>query len=132
MGYAWTEFEGKRASDLRSAILEKRSIPCGTPVPVDRAVIWSIRVVFRGMRMIFRSLLGRLPPDPDDPLVTSLLRVPGQKRIAGIIGAMIYLFPPVPYLASIASNTWLNRRAKKLLDSISETLEKIGPATPQR
>jgi hypothetical protein len=78
------------------------------------------------MGLILRSLLGRLKPDPTDPLVTTVLKVPGQKRVAGILGAMIYLFPPIPYLACIASNRWLNRRANKLLDNISETLDKIS------
>jgi predicted metal-dependent phosphoesterase TrpH len=130
MGYAWTEFDGENADDLRTAILEKRTIQCGVPVPVDKAVFWSIRVVFRGFKMILRSLFGILKPNPEDPLVTTVLRVPKQKRIAGIVGAMIYLFPPIPYLACIASNTWLNRKAKKLLDNISETLEKIEPSPP--
>ncbi|MCL2143838.1 MAG: PHP domain-containing protein [Methanomassiliicoccaceae archaeon] len=128
LGYAWTEFEGDGTNDLRRAIEEKRTIPCGIPVPVDRAVFWSIRVVLGGMKMILLSLFGRLKPDPKDPLVTSVLKLSGQKKVAGIVGGMIYLIPPVPYLACIASNTWLNRRAKRLLDHISETLEKIGPA----
>jgi len=127
MGYAWTEFDGNDANDLRSAILEKRTIPCGIPTPVDKAVMWSIKVVMRGLRMILKSLFGRLKPNENDPLVTSVLRVPGHKKIAGIVGAMIYLLPPVPFLACIASNTWLNRKAKKLLNDISYTLEKIGP-----
>jgi predicted metal-dependent phosphoesterase TrpH len=129
LGYAWTEFDGKGEDGLRAAIREKRTIPCGTPVPVDRAVVWSISVVFKGLKMMLRSMVGRLEADPTDPLVTSILKVPKQKRMAGVIGAMIYLFPPVPYLACIASNTWLNRRAKKLLDTISDTLEKIDPTT---
>jgi len=126
-GYAWTEFEGKDADDLRKAILEKTTVPCGTPVPVDRAVIWSMKVVYKALRMMLKAMLGRLKPDPDDPLVTSVLKVPGHKRVAGVVGAMIFLFPPIPFLASVASNQWLNRRANKLLDQISETLKKIGP-----
>ncbi|MCL1905112.1 MAG: PHP domain-containing protein [Methanomassiliicoccaceae archaeon] len=126
-GYSWTEFDGNCEEDLRTAILEKRTRPCGAPVPVDRAVVWSMSVVWNGFKMIMRSLFGRLKPDPNNPLVSSVLRISTQKKIAGILGAMIYLFPPIPYLACIASNTWLNRRSKKLLDHISETLEKIGP-----
>jgi predicted metal-dependent phosphoesterase TrpH len=125
-GCAWTEFDGDDPNDLRTAILEKRTVPCGKPVPVDKAVIWSMKVVLKGMGLIIRSLLGRLRPDPTDPLVTTVLKVPKQKRIVGILGAMIYLFPPIPYLACIASNRWLNRRANKLLDNISETLNKIS------
>jgi predicted metal-dependent phosphoesterase TrpH len=125
-GYAWTEFDGNNADDLRAAILEKKTVQCGKPVPVDKAVVWSMRVVLKGMGLILRSLFGRLKPDPTDPLVTTVLKVPGQKRVAGILGAMIYLFPPVPYLACIMSNRWLNRRANKLLDNISDTLNKIS------
>ncbi|MDR0334654.1 MAG: PHP domain-containing protein [Methanomassiliicoccaceae archaeon] len=126
-GYAWTEFEGNDANDLRKAILAQTTMPCGTPVPIDRAVVWSMKVVYKGFKMMLKAMFGRLRPDPDDPLVTSILRVPGHKRVAGILGAMIFLFPPIPFLASAASNTWLNRRATVLLDHISETLEKIGP-----
>jgi len=131
MGYAWTEFEGKGSDDLRKAILEKRTISCGIPVPVDKAVFWSISVVFKASKMILRSMFGRLKPDPKDPLVTSVLRVPGQKKFVALVGAFIYLLPPIPYIACIASNTWLNRRASVFLDHISETLDKIGPTRPQ-
>jgi len=130
MGYAWTEFEGSGQDDLRNAIIEKRTISCGSPVPVDKAVFWSISVVFKASKMIFRSMLGLLKPDPNDPLVTSVLKIPGQKKFAALIGAFIYLLPPIPYIASIATNTWLNRRANKFLDSISETLDKLGPTRP--
>jgi hypothetical protein len=108
--------------------VRRKTVPCGKPVPVDKAVFWSIRVVQKAMRMIIRSLFGRLKPDPNDPLVTSVLKVPGHKRIAGVFGAMVYLFPPIPFIASIISNRWLNRRATVLLDHISETLDKIGTA----
>jgi len=131
MGYSWTEFDGDSSDDLRKAILEKSTVSCGKPVPVDKAVFWSISVVFRASKMIFRSMFGRLKPDPNDPLVTSVLKVPGQKKFAALIGAFIYLLPPVPYIACIASNTWLNRRANKFLDSISETLDKLGPTRSQ-
>jgi len=130
MGFAWTEFEGKGAEGLRSAILEKRTFPCGQPCPVDKWVAWSITVVFKTLKMIVRSMFGLIRPDPNDPLITSVLNLSGHKKLPAMISAMIYLFPPVPYLACIASNTWLNRRAKKLLDHISETLEKIGPSQP--
>jgi len=126
MGYAWTEFEGNGEDALRTAILEKRTAAKGIPCPVDKWVGWSITVVFKALKMILRSMFGLLKPNPDDPLVTSVLNISGQKKLPAVISAMIYLFPPVPYLACIASNTWLNRRSKKLLDSISETLEKIG------
>jgi hypothetical protein len=59
-----------------------------------------------------------------------VLKIPGQKKFAALIGAFIYLLPPIPYIASIATNTWLNRRANKFLDSISETLDKLGPTRP--
>ncbi|MCL2786629.1 MAG: PHP domain-containing protein [Methanomassiliicoccaceae archaeon] len=127
MGYAWTEFDDDGSKDLRSAILEKRTTPEGIPCPVDKWVAWSITVVFKAFKMILKSMFGLLKPVPDDPLVTSVLNISGHKKFPAIISAMIYLFPPVPYLACIASNTWLNRRAKKLLDRFSETLEKIAP-----
>jgi len=130
-GYAWTEFEGNNSDDLRKAILERRTVPRGRPVPVDRAVIWSMKVVYKAMRLMLKAMFGRLKPDPDDPLVTSVLKVPGHKRVVGVVGAMIFLFPPIPYLASVASNTWLNRRATFLLDHISETLDKIGSNRPK-
>ncbi|MCL2712259.1 MAG: PHP domain-containing protein [Methanomassiliicoccaceae archaeon] len=126
IGYVYTEFDGRDENDLRTAIIEKRTVPQGIPVPVDKAVFWSIRVVQKAMRMIVRSLFGLLRPDPNDPLVTSVLKVPVYKRIASVFGAMVYLFPPVPFIASVISNRWLNRRANVLLDHISESLDKIG------
>ena len=131
MGYTWTEFEGNDSDDLRTAILEKRTVECGTPVPVDKAVFWSISVVYKASRMISKSMLGLLKPDPDDPLITSVLDVSGHKKFPALLCAIIYLTPPIPFLACIASNTWLNRRARKFLDNISETLNKIGPNRPR-
>ncbi|MCL2607913.1 MAG: PHP domain-containing protein [Methanomassiliicoccaceae archaeon] len=126
MGYTWTEFDGENADDLKTAIIEKRTVSCGKPVPIDKAVFWSMSVVIKGLKMILGSFFRPLNQDTIDPLEKSILKVPGQKKIAGIVGAMIYLFPPVPYLACLASHTWLNRKAKSLINRISETLEKIG------
>ena len=125
MGYAWTEFEGDNAESLRKAILEKRTVPCGNPCPADRWVAWSMISVFKALKMIVRSMFGLLKPDPNDPLVTAILNISGHKKLPSVLGAIIYLFPPVPYLAYIASNEWLKKRARRLRNRLSETLEKI-------
>lgn len=124
-GFAWTEFEGESAEDLRNSILNRTTKACGRPVPVGAAAVWMMTVVYKGFTLLLRSLAGRLRPDPDDPFIEITERVAGQKKLAGVVGAMIYLFPPIPFLASIATNVWMDRKAKKLLLTMQDRLDAL-------
>lgn len=125
VGYSWTEFDGYGADGLRAAILEKRTIPCGTPVPIDKGVLWSMEVVMTAGWMIFKSLFGKLKKDPTNPLVERIEKIEPPKKLAAVLGAFLYTLPPLPFIASIASNRWLNKRASLLLDNIVEKLNEV-------
>lgn len=125
VGYSWTEFEGEGAEGLRQAILEKRTIPCGKPVPIDKGMLWSMEVVLSAGWMIFKSLFGRLKPDPTNPLVGRIERIDPAKKLVAVLGASIYILPPFPFVARIAANRRLNSRASILLDNIVEKLKEV-------
>ena len=125
VGYSWTEFEGYGAEDLRRSILNKTTVPCGHPVPIDKAVLWSMEVVLSAGWMILKSLFRRLKPDATNPLVERIRGISTPKKVAAVLGAAIYVLPPIPFLASIASNRWLNKKASTLLDNIVEKLDSV-------
>ncbi len=113
-GYAWTEFEGEGEDDLRKAILSKTTVPQGRASPVFTQVQWSIEVVSRARKMIGKSLVNRLPEDPDNPVVTKIHSISSGKKIAGFVGGLIYITPPFPFIGTMLSTTWLKRRAQVL------------------
>ena len=130
VGYSWTEFDGYGADGLRKAILDKTTVPAGKPVPVDRAIIWSMEVVLSAGWMIAKSIIGGLKDDPDNPLVAQVNKIRPERKLAASIGAVIYVLPPLPFIASIASNRWLNKRATKLLKELpKEDLELLAQNT---
>jgi len=124
-GYSWTEFDGCGAEDFRKAILNKTTVPGGTPVPLKTAVWWSMEVAIYPTRMILKSLLGRLKDDPDNPLVESVKRMRTRSKIAAVVGAMIYILPPIPYIAGIAGPVRLNKTADQLLEEMDERLNSL-------
>jgi len=113
-GYAWTEFEGSGEDDLRKAILSKSTVPRGKTSPVFSQVQWSIEVVSKARKMIGKSLMNRLPEDPDNPIVTKIHSISPGKKIAGFVGGLLYITPPFPFIGTMLSTTWLKRRAHAL------------------
>lgn len=113
-GYAWTEFEGSGEDDLRKAILSKSTVPCGETSPVFSQVQWSIEVVSKARKMIGKSLMNRLPEDPDNPIVTKIHSISPGKKIAGFVGGLLYITPPFPFIGTMLSTSWLKRKAQTL------------------
>ena len=120
VGYSWTEFDGQGADGLRKSILDKTTTAGGMPVPVDKAIVWSMEVVLTAGKMILRSLMGRLKDDPMNPLIENVKIMRSDRKLPAIIGAALYIIPPIPFIASIASNRWLNKNANKLVKEFSE------------
>lgn len=125
VGYSWTEFDGYGADGLRQSILNRTTAPAGIPVPIDKAVYWSMEVVLKASWMIFKSFFGKLKSDKPDPLVDRINNMRPEKKLAGLIGGGIYVLPPIPFIASIASNRWLNKKAGILLENIVEKLNQV-------
>lgn len=123
VGFNWTEFEGCGEADLRRAILDKKTIPRGEPSPVIAQVRWSIEVVIGAQKMLVKALLGKLPENPENPLITKMLTISSGKKIGGIVGGMMYVIPPIPFIAAWLSTTWLKKKSHALLDEFEMKLK---------
>ena len=117
-GYNWTEFEGSGEDDFRKAILNKKTVACGQPAPAFAQVQWSIEVVMGAQKMLLKALMGRLRPDPDNPLITKMLTISDIKKIGGLIGGSLYLLPPIPFIAEFAATTWLKKKSYALVEEL--------------
>lgn len=138
-GYSWTEFEGNTADDLRKAILNKTTIPKGRAAPVLSEVQWSMEVVMGGQKLMYRSLRGKLPDIEDHSLIHKINSISDLKKATGIIGGFMYLFPPVSFIATLASTTYLNRGSRRLrkdlktrLDNIDSIIKRIDSNKPSK
>lgn len=123
VGFNWTEFEGSGEAALKKAILNKTTIPCGEPSPVIAQVRWSIEVVRGAQKMLAKALLGKLPEDSENPLITKMLTISSGKKIGGIIGGIIYIIPPIPFIAAWLGTTWLKKKSGTLLDEFEMKLK---------
>ena len=124
-GYTWTDFEGRTADDFRKAVLSKKTIPRGRTAPVLCEVQWSIEVVLGGQKLMYRSLRGKLPNREDHSLIGTINSLCDLKKAAGIVGGFMYLIPPVSFLATLASTTYLKRGAKRMRRDFEQRLEEI-------
>lgn len=126
MGHAWTEYRGSGEEDLRKAILKHECYARGYSVPMDKAIDWSIGVIMQADMQIIRSILGLIRShDTDDPVERKIMATPFSKKFVNLIGSFFFLLPPVPYLATIASQHWFARRSKEKILSISS-----APSSP--
>ena len=117
-GFNWTEFEGSGEDDFRKAVMEKRTIACGHPAPPFTQVQWSIEVVLKAQRMLWKALWGKLQADPENPLTTKMVTISDPKKIGGIIGGFIYVTPPIPFIAEFLATTWLKRKSYALVNEL--------------
>ncbi len=124
-GYNWTEFPGGTADDLRKAILSRTTKACGAPAPVFGQVQWSVDVVLGGQKLLYRSLLGKLKNVPDDHLIEKINSIDNLKKAAGIFAGILYVIPPISFIATIASVSFLKKGAIKMTAGIPERLEGI-------
>lgn len=110
MGYAFTEFNGTGAEGLREAILAKRTVAKGNPMPLEKAINWSVGVVLATDVWIIRSVFGKIKEvDMHDPIVNKISVMDASKKAAALIGSILFLLPPVPFLCGIVSKKVLKR-----------------------
>jgi len=124
-GYNWTEFPGTTADDFRKAVLSKTTKACGEPAPVFGQVQWSVDVVLGGQKLLYRSLLGRLKNDPDNHLIEKINSVNDLKKATGIFAGMLYVIPPLSFIATIISVSFLKKGAAKMAAGIPDRLAGI-------
>lgn len=126
-GFNWTEFEGNSADDFRKAIRDKTTVPVGKPGSVFTEVQWNYDVVLGGEKLLMKTLLGK-PVDwmaDDNALKIKALSLNNMRKMGGILGGLMYMCPPIPWIATTASCAFLYRGAKKMIAGAEERLENI-------
>lgn len=126
MGYNWTEFEGSTADELRRAILARTTVPRGVPAPVLGNVQWSYEVALGGQKLMYRSLKKRLVPADGNALIDKVLSLNDLKKATAIFAGILYCMPPVSFLATTLSTSFLGIKAKKMNAHAEERLEGIS------
>ena len=124
-GYNWTEFSGSTAEDFRRAVLSKSTIAVGKPAPVFGQVQWSVDVVLGGQKLLFQSLLGRLKNVPHDHLIEKINSITDLKKATAIFAGMLYVVPPLSFIATVLSTSYLKKTAKAMTTWIPERLVDI-------
>jgi predicted metal-dependent phosphoesterase TrpH len=113
IAYAYTTFDGENSEDLRKAILEKRTGANGNRMPLEKGIAWSVGVVLASDVLILRSIFGLIREvDMHDPIMDKINLMGTGKKLVAILGSLIYLTPPVPYLCGITSERFLRRLAE--------------------
>lgn len=125
MGYNWTEFEGRTAEEFRKAVLKKKTVPMGKPSPVLGEVQWSYEVVMGGQKLMYKALRNELKPVKDNSLVNKVLNTSDLKKATGLLGGLMYITPPVPFIATFLSVTYLNMIARRMTKEADSRMEKI-------
>lgn len=124
-GFNWTEFEGNTAEDFRKAVINKTTVPVGTPASVLSELKWSMEVVWGGQQLMYRSIIHRLPDDDEKPLVKKVNSLTKLKKATGIVCGFFYVIPPVSFIATWLSTSFLKRKARRMNREMYERLENV-------
>ncbi len=124
-GFNWTEFPGNTADDLRRAVLNRETVACGVPASVFGQVQWSVDVVIGGQKLLYKSLIGRLKNVPNDHLIEKINSITDLKKATGIFAGFLYVVPPMSFIATILSTSYLKKGAKKMIAKIPDRLSNI-------
>ena len=111
VGYAYTNFMGRTAEELRSSILSKNTSVGGVPIPMTDAIAWSMQVVYHSDVLILRHLLGLDGEETDDPIVLKVRNMNAAQRLGALVGSLVYLTPPIPFLVGMTSKRLFRRWA---------------------
>lgn len=123
VGSAYTLFEGSTAEDFRREVLAKRTSAAGRVIPMDKAVAWSMAVIVRSDTLILRSLVGLDRDKLDDPIVSKVHEMKLGQKTGALIGSLVYLLPPVPFLAGMVSE----KLFKKWAGQVELGIKRLGP-----
>ncbi len=124
-GYNWTEFPGSDSEDFRKAVLNKTTKSMGVPAPVFGQVQWSVDVVLGGQRLLYRSLRGKLTNVPGDHLIEKINSITDLKKATGIFAGCLYVIPPMSFIATAISVSYLKKGAAEMTAKIPERLSAI-------
>ena len=63
--------------------------------------------------------------EDDNALKVKALSLNNMRKMGGILGGLMYMCPPIPWIATIASCAFLRSGAKKMIAKADERLENI-------
>lgn len=126
VGSTYTHFKGRTAEDLRRSILEKTTSAGGVTIPLVNAIAWSVGVVVRSDVLMLRSLLGMERGETEDPIRLKVRSMTTYQMIVALIGSLVYLTPPVPFLVGMTSQ----RLFRKWASDVRTDGATIGPVWP--
>lgn len=113
IGDAYTTFEGETEEDLRRSILEKKTEVKGGAWRLEKAIHWSIGVVITSDVLLLKSMLGLVrEADMHDPIASKINVMRNGKKVLALIGSILYLVPPIPFLCGITGKRFLKRKAR--------------------
>lgn len=118
LGCAYTLFPGQGAEDFRKAVQHKATDVYGNVFPFQVGVQWSIGIVLESDRLMLRSIFGLLEGEEGDPLVEAIKKMRPDQKLIALFGSAIYLTPPIPYLAGIASKAVM-RKKREIRDQMN-------------
>lgn len=124
-GYNWTEFPGTTAEEFRKAILNKTTVAKGHAAPVFGQVQWSVDVVLGGQKLLYKSLVGKLKNVPNDHLIEKINSITDLKKATGIFAGCLYMIPPMSFIATILSTSFLKKGAIEMTSCMPERLTSI-------
>ena len=124
-GYNWTEFPGSTAEDFRRAVLSKTTRAAGVPAPVFGQVQWSVDVVLGGQKLLYKSLVGKLKNVPNDHLIEKINSITDLKKATGIFAGFLYVVPPLSFVATVVSTSFLKKGCREMTNWIPERLDAI-------
>ena len=78
-----------------------------------------------GQKLMLKSLQGRLRNVPKDHLIEKINSISDLKKATGIFAGMLYVIPPISFLATILSVSYLNKGSAKMCSKIPERMELI-------
>ena len=111
VGDAYTTFDGSTAEELRKAILQKKTWFGGEYTSFKNLVWLTTLIMLKLQSTITLSLLGANRPD-DTRATREVYEARIISRIMGLAGTMVFLTPPINFLAGVAADKLHRSRSK--------------------
>ena len=111
-----------RAVTLREA---RSTVAVGKPAPVFGQVQWSVDVVLGAQKLMYKSLLGKLKNVPHDHLIEKINSITDLKKATGIMAGLMYVMPPMSFIATVLSTSYLKKSASDMTPGIPDRLSAV-------
>jgi hypothetical protein len=111
VGDGYTTFEGSTAEELRKAILRKETGFGGECTSFKDLVWLTTLIMLKLQKTITLSLVGADRPD-DTRATREVYDARVISRLMGLAGTMVFLVPPVNFLAGVAADKLHRSRSK--------------------